>query len=275
MLNNLAILVNTCDKYRDVWELFIRSFEEFFPECDIPIYLNTETVNVLPFTTALDVKIINNSGPWGRRLKSCLHDISEDFVINIFDDYLLEDRLDRRKLYDIVDLLQINDFLSVVYLNAVSLRYHRDIPNAGFREIKNFTEYRLNSAPSLWRKKDLLQLTHDNDSPWSWEVFGTYRSFASKKVFLSPSSINNNIFSYDYKKGGAIYRGKWVAEVIDEKIKKYNISLDPNIRGYTDSLSNENRAFSWKLNFIVNGFKTDRLKAFWFLFFYLRNKINY
>ena len=274
-MKSLAILVNTCDEYSDVWELLIRSLEEFFPECTIPIYFNTETINNLPFNTTLEVNFINSFGPWGKRLKSSLQEIDAEFVINIFDDYLLEDQLDQRKLYEIVKLLQLNNFLSVVYLNAVSLRYHRDIPNAGFREVKNFTEYRLNSSPSVWRKKDLFKLTHDHDSPWSWEIFGTYRSFSSKKCFLSPSSVSNNIFPYAYKKGGAIYRGKWVAEVVDEKINKYNISLDPKIRGYTDSLSNEKRSFSWKLNFIVNGFKTDGLKAFWFLFFYLRNKINY
>ena len=115
--------------------------------------------------------------------------------------------------------------------------------------------------------------TGKRDSPWAWEVFGTYKTQRYAKHFFQPTQ--NKFYSFNGAQGGAIYRGKWVAEVIDEKIKKYNISLDPNIRGYTDSLSNENRAFSWKLNFIVNGFKTDRLKAFWFLFFYLRNKINY
>ena len=274
-MNRLAILVNTCDQYSDVWELFIRSFEEFFPECAVPIYFNTETINVLPFTTRLDVNFINSDGPWGKRLKSCLNEIDEDLVLNLFDDYILEDQLDLEKLKGVVGLLKLNEFLSVVYLNAVSLRYHRNIPNAGFREIRNFTEYRLNSAPAIWRKKDLLQLTHDNDSPWSWEVFGTYRTFTSSKCFLSPSSINDNIFPYDYKKGGAIYRGKWVAAVIDEKIKKYNIILDPNIRGYTVSLDHEKRSFSWKFNFIKNGFKTDGIKCFWFLFFYLRNKIRF
>lgn len=274
-MKNFAILVNTCDEYSDVWELFIRSFEEFFPECDIPIYFNTETINILPFSTTLDVNFINFSGPWGKRFRSCLHEIDAEFIVNVFDDYILEHQVCPDRFFEAAGLLQRNDFISVVYLNAVSLRYHNDIPNAGFREIKNFTEYRLNSAPSLWRKKELLHFTQDNDSPWSWEVFGTYRTFASKKVFLSPSSINNNIFPYDYKKGGAIYRGKWVAKVIDKKIEKYSVSLDPSIRGYTDRLSNEHRAFSWKLDFILNGFRTDGLRAFWFLFFYLRNKINY
>ena len=274
-MKSFAILVNTCDDYSDVWELLIRSLEEFFPECTIPIYFNTETIDNLSFNTSLEVNFINSVGPWGKRLKTSLKEIDAEYVINIFDDYLLEARLDQRKLDEIAELLELNKFISVVYLNAVSLRYHRDIPNAGFREIKNFTEYRLNSSPSFWRKKDLLELTHNDDSPWSWEIFGTYRTFNSKKFYLSPSSVSNNIFPYAYKKGGAIYRGKWVAEVIDEKIKKYNISLDTNKRGYSNSLINEKRSFFWKLNFILSGFKTDGLKALWFLFFYLKNKTRF
>jgi hypothetical protein len=273
-MDNLAILVNTCDDYSDVWELFIRCLEEHCPDCKLPIYFNTETFGSLPFETSLAVKFVNSEGAWGKRLLSSLGQIKEDFIINLFDDYLLEEPLLLAKIDQVLEILTTNSFVSAVYLNAVSLRYHRNIPKAGFREVKNYTEYRLNSAPGIWRKGDLAELTHENDSPWSWEVFGTYRTFKSSKCFLSPSSACDNIYAYQYKKGGAIYRGKWVSDVIDEKIAKYNLGLEPKERGYTDSLKNEKRSLLWKYNFIVSGFKTDGLKAFWYLIFYVRNKVG-
>lgn len=275
-MNNIAVLINTCDSYSDVWELFIRSFEEYFPECDIPIYFNTESIKSLPFETALNVKFINNNNiPWGKRLRNALQSIDEEFVLNIFDDYLLEDKLDIIKLQNVLNIISFNEFISAVYLNAVSVRYHKNIHHAGFREIRNFTEYRVNSAPGLWRKKDLINLTCDDDTPWSWEVFGTYRSFSPKKYFLSVSSVDDNIYSYDYKKGGAIYRGKWVADVIDKKLIKYGITLNPKKRGYSEQSTYEKRSFNWKFNFIKQGIKTDGYKAVWYLFFYVRNKLNF
>tara|TARA_Y100000768_G_scaffold385395_2_gene371424 strand:- start:1249 stop:2076 length:828 start_codon:yes stop_codon:yes gene_type:complete len=274
-MSKIVILVNTCDTYSDVWELLIRSLEEYLPSYEIPIYFNTETKNSLSFKTKLDINFINNDElRWGKRLKRCLCEINEEFVLNIFDDYLLEDRLDDFKLKEALDLLEHSENLSAVYLNSVSNRYHKNIPNFGFREIKNYTEYRVNSAPGIWRKKDLFEITHNEDTPWSWEVFGTYRSFKPRRYFLSISAIEDNIFPYNYKKGGAIYRGKWVADVVDNKIKKYNASIDTSIRGYSDNTINEKRNLSWKLNFIKLGYKTDGLKVLWHIFFYLRNKLN-
>ena len=272
--NNFAIVVNTCDDYCDVWELFIRSMEEFFPKCGAPIYFNTESINVLPFKTSLNVRFVNNIGPWGERIKSCLQQIKEEFVLNLFDDYLLDDFIDIEKLKNAKELLSSNECLSAVYLNAISLNYHLDLPNAGFREIRNFTEYRVNSAPAIWRKNDLISLTHNDDTPWSWEIFGTYRSFNSKRCFLSPSSVQNNIITYDYQNGGAIYRGKWVRSEVDEKIRKYHIKLDLAKRGIASSQDREKRSLYWKLNFLFTGFKTDGFKSLWYVYFYLRNKVG-
>lgn len=274
-MKDFAIVVNTCDDYIDVWELFIRSMEEFFPTCQAPIYFNTESINILHFDTTLNVKFVNNAEPWGKRLKLCLNQIQEEFVLNLFDDYLLDNFIDKRKIKNAKELLEMNDFLSAVYLNAISLNYHLDIQNAGFRVIKNFTEYRVNSAPAIWRKNDLIKLTHNDDTPWSWEIYGTYRSFYLKKNFLSPSSVKNNIFSYDYQNGGAIYRGKWVRSVIDEKIKKYNINLDVTKRGVASSQDKEKRTLYWTLKFLFTGFKTDGIKSLWFVYFYIRNKVGF
>ena len=40
--NDLSIIVNTCDAYEDVLKLFFAAFDEYWPECEYSVYINTE-----------------------------------------------------------------------------------------------------------------------------------------------------------------------------------------------------------------------------------------
>ena len=43
MSSELAIVVMSCDRYADMWEPFIRCFEQYWPDCPYEKYLVTET----------------------------------------------------------------------------------------------------------------------------------------------------------------------------------------------------------------------------------------
>ena len=46
IMNEVTIIVNTCDDYEDVWELFFCAFQEYWPGCKYQIVLNTESKNL-------------------------------------------------------------------------------------------------------------------------------------------------------------------------------------------------------------------------------------
>ena len=146
-------------------------------------------------------------------------------------------------------------------------------PHNDFRILKDYADYRLNSVPSVWKKKDLLKYTRKFDNPWTWEIFGTYRTFG-KNIFYSTSSQQHDIFKYNSKKGGAIYRGKWVKEVVEDKIVKYKLNININSRGVVNQSEKVDRSFFWKINFLFLGFKSIGLKMFLFLFRYLKLKMS-
>lgn len=37
-----AVLVNSCDKYSETWIPFFTLLKKYWPDCEYPIYLNTE-----------------------------------------------------------------------------------------------------------------------------------------------------------------------------------------------------------------------------------------
>jgi hypothetical protein len=265
---DVTILVNSCDAYKDVQLLFFEAMKEYWPDVPYKIILNSESSNLLNYSAKEKIE-----KPWGARLIDILNNIKSKYIIMLFDDFILEEKVDQYKIISALNILEKENNSSVFYLNAACLRDHEDDPLSDYRILKDSADYRLNSVPSVWKKKDLLKYTRKFDNPWTWEIFGSFRTF-NKNRFYSTSSKKKDIFKYNSKKGGAIYRGKWVKEVVEDKIKKYKLNIDLNERGIIDQSEIVNRSFLWKIKFIILGFKSIGLKMFIFLFRYLKIKIS-
>lgn len=267
--DNVTIIINSCDSYGDVIELFFKAFDEYWPNNKFPIVLNVESSDILAYTEMEKV-----GKGWGERLIDVLDSIETDYVIMVFDDFILEDFVDENKIYAALDILKNDTESSVFYLNAACLRDHQDDPDNDYRLLKQDSDYRMNSVPSIWKKNDLKFFTRPIDNPWSWEVFGSYRTFNINKNFYSTSSISKNIFKYNREKGGAIYRGKWVKDVVEDKIKKYSLEIDLNERGVIEFSDKVSRPLKWKIGFLVLGYKSIGFKMYKFILRYFNLKLK-
>ncbi len=273
----VTMVVNSCDAYQDVWPLFFSALDEYWPNREFDVIINAESQ--LPdfkennlYSHQFDKKLSENE--WGLRLIRTLKSIKSEYVIIVFDDYILESMVDVCKVNNIVRFLDDNVNAAVFYLNAVCLKSHFDDESTDFRVLKDRVDYRLNSAPALWRRKDLINYIGEKDNPWAWEVFGSYRTFGDGRDFYCPSSIKKNIYNYNYGKGGAIYREKWVREVVLSKSKKYNLKIDFSKRGFSDNDTFEKRSFFWKVGFVWLGFRMVGFKIIYFIIRSLSAKIN-
>lgn len=265
--DELTIVVNSCDNYADVLELFFKCFDEYWPKDFSSLVVNTESSDLLNYSPGEKV-----SKAWGQRLIDTLNKVDTDYVIMLFDDYLLEDFVDDKKIISALNVLKGDPKSSVFYLNAACVSDHEDDPGCDYRILKQQVEYRLNSVPSIWRRKDLISYTGGMDSPWSWEVFGSFRTFNQEKNFYSTSSQSKNIFNYNHQKGGGIYRGKWVREVVESKVLKYGLDIDFNIRGIIEFEEKVKRNLKWRFNFILLGYKAIGWNIYKFFFSYLKRK---
>jgi len=120
----------------------------------------------------------------------------------------------------------------------------------------------------------LIKYTGKNDTPWAWEVFGSYRTYKDGKKFYAPVSSSFSLYRFDYEKGGAIYRGKWVSHVVIPKNKKYNLNMDFSIRGFSAEDRYEKRSLTWKMKFLLLGFRMVGFKSFIFIIRYLKIKLQ-
>jgi hypothetical protein len=270
---NLTVVVNSCDAYTDVLSLFFCALHEYWPDCPHPIVVNTESPTYSKFARVHHHRSSSGQDNWGERLLLTLSSIDSEYVLMVCDDFILDSEVHGSRIDAAVSALQSNPEAAAVYLIDTQLPIRSDSPAAGFGIIDERAEYRLNSAPGVWRRSALMKYTRTGDNPWAWEVFGTYRTRGDGSVFLTPLPGSGDIFPYNYRKGGAIYRGKWVREVV-RNVERYNLGIDWNQRGFSSDVVFEKRSFRWKVDFLLIGFRMVGFKAFSFLPAYLRGKMN-
>tara|TARA_R110001599_G_scaffold62946_1_gene175246 strand:+ start:5271 stop:6131 length:861 start_codon:yes stop_codon:yes gene_type:complete len=274
----LTVLVNSCDLYNDVWPLFFSALGEFWPSRSFKLVLNTETL-AAPNVNSVVTKNFNplsRNNSWGLRLREALQSIDTEYVLVLFDDFILEAPIDECELKKNIDRMDKDKDIAAIYLTALGLETQNVVCESfdyKYRMLQDKIDFRLNSAPAIWRRIDLLQYTGEHDNPWAWEVFGSYRTYGDGKKMYCPASSDNDVYVYNHSKGGAIYRGRWVSEVVVEKDEKYKLFINFEERGFSESGVFEKRTFGWKVNFMILGFRMVRFKSFLFVFRSLKSKI--
>ena len=268
--NDCTVIINSCDNYEDVWLPFFSAFNAMWPDCECKIILNTEHKS-FSFEglqiVSLNLSPAEGKKPWGWRLRRALSLVDTEFVIALFDDFILEAPVNQSKLAQCIQEMKKNAEISVFYFNNIPGINSPDPEHEDFELIGKRNDYRLNSAPALWKTQQLLKFTGDLDSPWAWEFFGSARTYGDSGHFYCAQLEKENTFVYNYTLGGAIRRGKWVSSVIVPAVKKYNLSLDLERRGFaSESLADGKYSLKWKVDFFLLGFKMIGLSAF--IFFY-------
>jgi hypothetical protein len=254
-----VIVINSCDAYFDVWPLFLAAFREHWPDCPFRLVLNTESRTFADPALNLSAHVLKGDEQgiaWGGRLLATLADLDSEYVLMLFDDFVLEQPVDVAAIERCLEWMSSDPSVAAFYLSNVPGNNRITEAYAGFEEIPRLTNYRLNSAPALWRRQQLMELTRPDDNPWVWELFGTSRTFLHRGRFFCAQPGHETVYVYNYQLGGAIYRGKWVAAVADPLIRRYGLAIDTGIRG-TVAERGKRRSLQARLKMVLEGFKAS------------------
>lgn len=244
-LKDLAILVNSCDKYRDLWDPFFKLFKIYGGELvSCPIYLNTESAQY----TYEDLNIIcpNNFSEkveWGERMKKCLEQIDHKYVLFLLDDFFLQREIN----IDIFDkcISWMNENSDIGSFNLLSIKTS-DAPSKKFFPfciVRKNKKFRINCQAAIWDKEVLNASLINIDNPWEWELEGNLRNrvvLKNKKIyclserFPEPFYYNSEFCNKKYSPDtirNAIIGGKWDLSCVQECFEKNNIDIDYSLRG--------------------------------------------
>lgn len=171
MANNFAILILSCDKYADLWTPFLRQFRKYFPVDEYPVYLGSNLISCEEEGVATVL-----SGPdadWSTSYKRILKQIPEKKLFVILEDLFLMSPVDNVLFYSALDLLFEQDALHIKYWAAPMPDAPTEYPNIGLHG--RGAPYRA-SVCGFWDREYLLALLIEGESPWNFEILGSYRT---------------------------------------------------------------------------------------------------
>jgi len=172
MLNNkAAILICTHDGYKSLWKPLEESYNKFWHECSLNIYLTTnyEFYNGKRFISL----VIGDEISWSDNIIKSLNKINEDWIFLTFDDVFWKCKIDNMKIEKL--------FKRCIDEDWDYLRLHNSPPgeikiDKEISLISKSAQYRTSTALALFKKKTLLKLLDENESAWDFEKKGSLRS---------------------------------------------------------------------------------------------------
>ena len=268
-MDEITIIVNSCDAYADVWPPFFASLREMWPDLRYSILLNTESKSYLYSglnitTLGPDAEYSNQVEPWWHRLLRHLNSIDSEYVLMLFDDYIVEEPVNGIKIEQCKAWLKSDDTIGAFYLVQGGFNLTLDTQYQLFSLVRPRSDYIVNSAPALWNKHLLESFVGKIDTPWAWEYFGSARAYRQNIKFYSIKDKHYEIYKYQYERGGAIHQGKWVKAVIAPVIERYSLQIDCSKRGFDEEILKKRKP-SWYFQFYLTGWRMVKWDVFVFI----------
>ena len=197
-MNEIAIVILSCDKYKITWKPCVDYFTKAWPNCPYKVYLlnnklRSEDDRVTDLLVGEDIS-------WSDSLIRGLEKLSEKRVFFIYDDSFLT-YLDVAAFENLFKVAVEQDFVSLTLRKNPFDRgffYNDDVI-----KLHQTTRYRNALFMNLIKRDVLLSLLHPGENAWQFEKEGNSRN--SKYDFYS---INGKKTIVKYMHG--IVKGKWL-----------------------------------------------------------------
>lgn len=233
-MNNLTIIVNTCDKYEDAWNPFFRLMEINWPESEnFNIILNTENKDYK--CNFRNVKTVcSGNVSWSKRLKNVLKTVDTDYILFFLEDFFLRSPVNQEMFEEAYNLISNNNDIGYIGLKYTPERVFKDkkfVPTERFfsRDLLA-TPCRITAMSVLWRKSWLLELLDEKENPWEFENNASVRSRQYHYKVLEINNINGvcpPVFDFEdkIKYGYGITHGQWLPKN-KELFERYGIEVN-------------------------------------------------
>lgn len=243
-MNKIALMLNTCDKYSDVWPVFFEQIKKNWGLENFVVYINTESKEYP--NADFEIKYLHSKNTsWSGRLKNSVLSIDEEYIINIPEECIIEEKVDINLFRKSIEMMQKNkNIASICYVKIPGLKYEKD---SNYPFIRRKYDYRnlICQQCCIWRKDKWIKYIKNNENPWEYEILGSARGIINNDEFYCISDDAEEMTKYNY--GYLIYRGNWCLEEINRLKKLYDINFDLSARPVLplDEIKSEKNYYSW------------------------------
>lgn len=218
----IAVVVLSCDKYKDLWPPFFQCFFKYWPDCPYELFLfsNEEVYFDKKVKTIL-------SGPdkdWSSSVKTCLNQIDHEYVLILFDDVFLMESVDQFKVENLIKLIEQfkPEYQKFTPVPKPDVRINKTIG-----KYLPTTHYR-NGLMSIWKRSVLIDMLVEGESAWAFEMNGLKRTSKYENFF----GVYEECFNFLH----GVEKGYWYKKAV-KKLQDNGINIDLNARSV---LANEN-----------------------------------
>lgn len=219
-VNDIAVLVLSCDKYSDIWPVFFDFFFKYWNDCPFKIYLASNHLNfVNNRVTNIHSETVSD---WSSETKLILQQVKEKYVLLILDDYFIYKPVDMQVLSDSIRVMKKRDaiFLKLGCFPAShrSLWMYDIIAETPFIGIiRNWQEYRINLQLGIWNKELLYSLLKMGETPWQFEINGSKRSneVSNPSLCIVEDPEKNYVHGPITYLCSALTKGIWMLDALD------------------------------------------------------------
>lgn len=236
MQNDFVILVLSCDKYSDTWDVFSSCMKKFWPSCKFDVFLVNNTKEYKGITTI-------NTGvekSWSNKVRLALNEINSKYVMIMLDDYFIYKNLDDDYFSSLLNYIESNN------IDYYSFEYNRDSKKIDkySRQINDNAIYGKVLQAGIWKKNYLIKCLYDDDFS-AWEFENYQKKDNVRRIKGNDCCTNEKKLFYL----NGIIQGKWYPNTL-KKLSRQGVEIDKFIR-------NSNRI---KMNFInVVGYRLKKI----------------
>lgn len=200
--NNLTMLIHSCDKFSDLWDLHVQFLEKNWGERDIPTYIVTDKESDKRYE---NVSIISagEGKEFSERTAIALQNINTEFVFITLDDYLLIKPVSNEVIGKLLDMMEEEKLDYVrLYLWPKCKASARMKKYGKVYRIDTNESYSVNLYAGIWRKSFLESTIRETKNAWQYEVslprrareYGAKCAMSNNKEFIILDMVRKGKF---------------------------------------------------------------------------------
>ena len=234
-MTDLTVLVQSCDKNRDLWPVFFEVFKRQWPDCPFRIVLNTETAEYT--YDGLQVECLRlykdwseealNALSWSQRFKDTLQHIKTKYTFVILDDFFIREPVNACGVECLLKKIDRIKRFGAVYFNYLNTPVFWD-KRLKMNYIHHDTWTRVNSVSGIWLTAELDKTLVPGETPWTYEQNATQRYKRKKNTRFYCIPLGESPIALDFHE--QLVQGKWSYECV-ELLKGMGIQVDFEARG--------------------------------------------
>ncbi|MEG1011486.1 MAG: hypothetical protein RSE54_06460 [Ruthenibacterium sp.] len=183
-MNELTVVVSSCDKYADILPAFLEMFRKYWEKCQYSIVLTTQSEPQNLKKGDFDcVYAWGVNVPWTQRLLFALKELDTPYIMFFLDDFFLNAPFTNEQALHLLDIVKKHAAASLKLIPSP------EPPEKITDEYGKFVKgkaYRVTAQVTIWNREYLIRLLENivPSGPWNFERSGSFVSDQYPELLL-------------------------------------------------------------------------------------------